>query len=166
MKPYRFNRLLQKMKTDKRALDEIHSEYYPILVMYVNRRFGKLVPAEDIAQEVFLSVLETKPTDYVDTPTAWLCKIAYFTAIDYMTRFEEELPLPPDEPAPFHFDDLLINEDVKRCLSLLDEKTQEIIYLRYWEGYKFKDIAKMVNLSAINVRVKACRAYSIIKKFF
>lgn len=166
MKPLRFNRLLQKMKTDKRALDEIHSEYYPILVLYLNRRFGKLVPAEDVAQEVFLSILEAKPTEYVEFPSTWMCRIADFTAIEYLKRFEEELPLLPDKPAPFRLDDLLLNADVKRCLSLLDETSQEIIYLHYWEGYKHEEIAQALNLSPVNVRVKASRAYSLIKKYF
>ncbi len=154
------------MKTDMRALDEIHKEYYPILILYLNRRFGKHIPAEDIAQETLLSVLETKPTEYVEFPSTWLCKIAEFTAIDYMKRFEEELPLLPNRPSPFRLDNLLLNADVKRCLSTLDERMQEIIYLRYWEGYKHEEIAAAMNMSVINVRVTISRAYSLIKKYF
>ena len=166
MNPQKFNRLLEKMKTDKRALEEIHNEYYPILVLYLNRRFGKLVSAEDIAQDVFVSLMETKKFEYVKAPSTWLCKAAYFKAIDNLKYRREEVPLSDDYPLPFCLDDLAIAEDVKKCLSCLDEQSQQIIYLHHWEGYTHKEIAALMGMSPANVRVKISRAYRAIKKIF
>lgn len=164
MKPQKFNRLLEKMKTDKQALDEIYNEYYPILVLSINRRFGKLVCAEDIAQDVFVSLLNAEKFEYIEAPSAWLSKIATNKAIDKLKYRREEVPLPDNYPLPFNLDDLAIAEDVKKSLSVLDKQSQEIVYLHFWEGYSHKEIAAAMNLSPANVRVKMSRAYRKLKK--
>lgn len=50
-------------------------------------------------------------------------------------------------------------------MSHLDEISQKIIYLNYWERYSLKDVAVILNMSYGNVRQIACRAYKKLKLY-
>ncbi len=166
MNAHKFNRLLQKLKTDKRALDEIYREYYPVLVMHLNRVFGRLVSAEDIAQNVFLSLMETETAEAVKHPTGWMCKLSEYKAVDDLKRRHVDLPLSPKESVPFDLDNLILSADMQEAFSLLDPETQEIVYMRFWEGYTAREIAEAKNMSLNCVRMRIFRALKTLEKIF
>lgn len=41
----------------------------------------------------------------------------------------------------------IASEDLKRCVSTLKEREARVIYLRYWYGYTFSTIAKILDIS-------------------
>ncbi|MDE7296810.1 MAG: sigma-70 family RNA polymerase sigma factor [Clostridia bacterium] len=166
MTTQKFNHLLQKSKTDKRAWEEIHKEYYPILIYHLNRRFGNLISAEDIAQDVFVSLIPMENFGYIEAPEIWLRKVANFKAIDSIKYRHEEEPIPEDYPVPVRFDQLDLTEDVKKSLSYVDKQTREMIYLHFWEGYTETEIAKIMHMNPVTVRVRIYRAYLKIKKYY
>lgn len=166
MNPHKFNRLLQKLKTDKQAIDEIYREYYPVLVMHLNRVFGQLVPAEDVAQNVFLSLMETETAGTVKHPTSWMCKLADHKALDYLKRRHDDLPLSEKDSVPFDLENLILSADMKKAFSFLDPETQEIVYMRFWEGYTAREIAEAKNMSLNCVRMRIFRAFKTLEKIF
>lgn len=165
MNSHKFNRLLQKIQYDKKAIEEIYTEYFPKIVIHLTRRFGKLISAEDIAQEVFVTLMSTKNFSPVEFPTSWMNKIADNKAIDKIKQSHTEIQLTEAYAAPFSSENLVIKEDLKKVLEKLDEESQMIIYLHIWEGYGHKEIAELLNLSHTNVRTKISRAYSALRKY-
>ncbi len=165
MNPRKFNRLLKNIKYDKNALEEIYNEYYPQIVLHLRRRFGDLISPEDLAQEVFVALLQTEDFREVEYPTTWIYRLADNKAIDKIRTRHAEAELNENIADEFFIDDLISKEDVRAVLKKLDRETQFIIYLHVWEGYSYQEIAEMTNLSCINVRVKVSRAYSLLKKF-
>ena len=157
--------MLQQIKYDKRAIEEIYCEYFPKIVLHLTRRFGKLISPEDIAQEVFVVLMSMESFTPVEFPTTWIYRIADNKAIDKIKLKHKEIRLTENFAVPFNLDNLIIKEDIKNVLSKLDQESQLIIYLHIWERYTHKEIAKLLHLSHANVRTKISRAYAIIKKY-
>lgn len=165
MNPQKFNRLLRNIKHDKRSLALIYTEYYPKLVFHVQRRFGKLISPDDIAQDIFSKLMQLEIHYFVKTPTAWLYTLADNRAKDILKSCHEEVALEEYLADEFSIDSTILNLDVKKALSHLDLKSQQIIYLHIWEGYSYEEISKGLNISCANIRVKASRAYKELKKY-
>lgn len=163
MNAFRFNSLLRKLNNDTGAFEQIYSEYYPVVVLHIQRCYGNLVVAEDIAQDLFLKLLNITPNDTIKYPTAWLFKLAENIAVDEIRKHTCEAPLKDIVPAPFNIDVLIQNADLKTYFLSLDETSQKILYMFYWEGYSFKEIAIELNLKYSSLRVKVFRAYSKLK---
>lgn len=163
MNDLKFNSLLRKMNNDVKAFEQIYSEYYPVVVLHIKRCYGNLVAAEDIAQELFFKLLNLTPVDTIKYPTAWLFKLAENIAVDEIRKHTCEVPLKDLAPAPFNIDVLIQNADLNTYFLSLDETSQKILYMFYWEGYSFKEIAIELNLNYSSLRVKVFRAYSKLK---
>lgn len=160
----KFNRLLGKIKCDKRAIEKIYSEYYLKMKNHVLRRFGKLVDIDDLMHDIFLKLLTVEIPGPVEYPTTWLYRFADNYTIDMLrTRHIEEVALNETVLGAFDLGKTILKEDVKSAMRQLDEVSQKILYLHYWEGYPLHEIAAELNVSYPNVRAKACRAYQTLK---
>lgn len=164
MNANKFNRLLRHISDNERAFESIYVEYYPKIIMYLHRRFGTAVCAEDVAQTVFVSLIETKTFPEIKFPATWIYRQAEYKAVDILRKQQKEVPLPETYTAPLNFDDVVLKEDMRKIFERLDECTQKILYLHIWEGYSQKEIAEMMEMSCTNVRKKASRGYELIKK--
>ncbi len=164
MDTQKFNRLLRKISTDSRAFEEIYTEYYSKVKLHILRVFGKLVSAEDVAQEVFLSLLSLNLKENIEFPTTWLMRLSENKAKDILRARHEEFELSEITPAPFRIDSTILRADLNAVIHKLDPASQKIIYLHIWEGYTYKEIANDMEISCNNVRVKASRAYKILGK--
>lgn len=165
MGPKKFNRLLHNIKYNKAALGEIYKEYFPQIDLHLKRKFGESFPHEDIAHEVFVTLMTGNNFPDIEAPATWLYKMADNKALDKLKTKRFEIKLTENIADSFFLDDLISEEDVKKSLQNLDQQSQIIIYLHHWEGYNYKEIAKLINTSCNNVRVKVSRAYSVLKKF-
>ncbi len=165
MNPQKFNRVLSKIKYDKQAIIPIYQEFYSKIILHLRCRFGNLVRHEDVASEVFAALLEGKEHDYVNAPTQWLFAMADNKAIDILrTRHEEVAYTDALGPTP-DFDYSGLSADVHLAFEHIDPLSRKILYLHFWVGYSHKDIAAMLHMTCGNVRLKASRAYKILKKY-
>jgi RNA polymerase sigma factor (sigma-70 family) len=83
---------------------------------------------------------------------------------DDETGYPFELQLTPETRILHNETQRQIRQQIERVLSTLTAKQKEVIYLRYYEGLNFEEIARNMNLS-----VKACyklmgRAISILRE--
>lgn len=164
MDAHKFNRQLKKMTTDRRALESIYEEYYLPMKAHVQRRFGSLVNAEDIAQDVFLKLLSCGDQPYIEYPASWLYTMADNRAKDVLRATHRETQLPEVLAASFDPDKTIVNAEMRRALCVLEEDARYILYLHYWEGYSLKEIAQETGMSYTNVRAKVSRAYQKLIK--
>ena len=165
MDALKFNYLIKKIKYDKKAADSIWDVFYPRLKAHVQRRFGKLIESEDVAQDIFLKLLEIEMRDYIQYPTAWLFKMADNHVINTLRGQHTEEELLEIASAEFNIENTILSMELMRAISNLDKISQQILYLHYWEGYSFKELAIELNLSYANIRTKASRAYKTLKKY-
>ena len=145
-----------------KLFDAYADDLYRFAVSYV----GSWQEAEDIVQEVFLKLLSknillrsSHEKAYLFTVTANMCKdhlragkvrqsITFDQIEDYM-----------GDPSGFCEDDKVLLE----ALLELDEKYRAPLYLHFYAGYTYKEVAKILRLSESAVAMRISRGKTELK---
>ncbi len=162
MSPTKFNALYRELN-NKHSFNQLYKEYYPRIMAHLKHRFGNLISAEDVAQDLFFKLLKSNRRDYVEHPYSWIMKVADNIAIDQIRSSHIESPLTDSFLEPFDVQ-LVDDGEVIKYFEFLDETTQRILYMYFWEGYSLKEIAAVLNIKYGNVRAKVSRAYKKFKE--
>lgn len=155
-------RLIKKARKDRREFAPLFSHYQPLLKRYFGRHLSS-AESEDLTSDVFakaLSGLDNFRWQGVSF-SAWLYKIAHHTLVDFYRRQQQtkgdkgleeahELPTPSQDPESL-FCERETASEIEQLLKELPEREREIIYLKFFDGYTNKTIAKLSGLSETNV---------------
>jgi RNA polymerase sigma-70 factor (ECF subfamily) len=165
-----------------KAFEKIVRRYERELYTFLRRFLGDAQSAEDVFQATFLSVhLRIEQFERGRRFRPWLYAIASNKAIDYMRRNkrhqigslnapapssekEEALihKLPGHEEMP---DSLAVSRETSsrvRCaLQQLNEPTQELLQLAFYQGMKYADIAEILHIPLGTVK---SRVFTAIRK--
>ena len=109
--------------------------------------------AEDVAQEVFLSLVRTKPS-FESAEHQNKCKDHFKSAWQRRTQGLDEsfsVPFTPEESA------------VLDAVRALPDKYRTVIYLYYIEGYSAKEIAQLLGIPQNTVLSQMARARKLLK---
>lgn len=177
-------KLISKAQKDSTDFEPIFEKYYDKILQYVLRRTANVQIAEDITSETFLKALKNLwQFQWQGIPfSAWLYRIAsnelkrYFRypqkrhySLDNLLQknilepldsndFREEIRQAEDELKQ-HRDFLLIQEGIKQ----LHVSYQEVISLRFFEGKKIKEIAKILKKREGTVKSLLSRGITKLK---
>lgn len=166
METKKFNKLIQNLKTDRKAFDIFYEYYFPKIVIHINSKFVGLNMGEDIAQEFFLNILNKDKISYVEFPNAWVYTIVDDMAKNKLKKDKSTVDLEQKYVASTIEDlDLELYGEYKDLLLNLDSITRQIIILHVFEGYKFREIADFLNMKHDAVRQRFCRGMKKLKKF-
>lgn len=116
--------------------------------------------AEDIAQSVFLSLLNAQDFHEEKHLKSWLIRVTINKAKDLIKSASRKRTLSLEAakncfaPEP---------NQVQVELDKLDEKDRTILYLFYFEGYKAKEIGNMLKLKEKAVLMRLNRARAKLK---
>lgn len=159
------------LRFEQKALAQIYDLYSPELYRYAARFLGDPCVAEDCVADTFsrfLKALHAKrgPKDYLK---AYLYRIAHNWIADFYRRAPDitELKnayLDPD-PTPEHEASLRIRQkQVRAALQELTPDQQQVIALKYLEGWKNEEIAQAVKKPIGAVKSLQHRALARLKK--
>lgn len=165
MDPQKFNKLLLKIKDDKRALIPIYKEYHSKIIIHIRCRYGARVSAEDVVQEVYASLLAPKEHEFIDSPQQWLFAMADHKAIDFLRMQHGEIAYSDDLKTSPTCEIPTQNLALQFAFKQIDPLSQKILIMHFWEGYSHKEIAAMLQMTCGNVRLKVSRAYKILEKY-
>ena len=137
----------------------LYDEYYPALVVYASTFLASDEVAEDIVQELFVSMWEKRVT-FVSFPAfkTYLYKFIKNSALNYLKhqgveeRYKEALQNNLS-------DEELDEEELDR-----EEEYREIFLLSL-EGKKNKEIAEMLQISTETIKTQKIRAINRLKKY-
>lgn len=118
--------------------------------------------AEDIAQEVFLSLVRTAPSfDSAEHQKAWLlrCTINRCKSHFRSAWHRHTTPLEESHSSPFTPQENVVLDAV----NALPLKYQQVIYLHYIEGYSTAEIAHILDRNANTVLSQLSRGRSLLK---
>ena len=141
MNPILFNYLLTRYRSSPKAVTRLYEYYYPLIVRYIDRQFRGKVDGKDIAQQFFIKLFEIKPK-FVRGPTAWVYTIARNMALDKLRKDKRLVYSDMDNGECGEF---RLSDKALIALEGLSESEQKIIYLRYWERFRLKEIAELLN---------------------
>ena len=134
-----FNYLLTRYRSSPKAVTRLYEYYYPLIVRYIDRQFRGKVDGKDIAQQFFIKLFEIKPK-FVRAPTAWVYTVARNMALD---KLRKDKRLVYSETAERKGNDIRLSDKTLLALEGLSESEQKIIYLRYWDRFRLKEIAEL-----------------------
>ncbi|MEM0997297.1 MAG: RNA polymerase sigma factor [Bacteroidota bacterium] len=124
------------------------------------------VVADDIVQDVFLKLWDHRKRVDATKVRAWLFRTAHNHLINHAKRESRQEPMDTARHDPGHtaghryeLQDLL-----EKYLALLPPIQKSILLLRDLEGYNYKEIGEMLNLSDSQVKVYLYRARQRMKE--
>lgn len=137
---------------DRDAFTMLYERYIRRIYDFVYYRTHHRQTAEDITQQVFVSVLERIAAFNPGRGTfsAWLHGIARNAVIDHYRSHRVSLSiddawdLPDDTDVERDADTALRLREVRQVMRELTPKQREIVMLRLWHGYSFPEIAAII----------------------
>jgi RNA polymerase sigma factor (sigma-70 family) len=145
------------------TIEELFAALESPLLSYAQRLVGELSAAEDIVQEAFLK-LHSHFSD-VREPRRWLYRTIHNLALNQHRRANKFLPMgaADDEgallaetadPQPLPDEQIAHVESiglVRLSLETLDERSRELIRLKFVENLSYKEISAQTGLTAGHV---------------
>lgn len=120
--------------------------------------------ADDIFQDTFMKAIVTiQQGRYVENGKfqAWLTRLAHNLIIDYFRQNKNENCVSNDDVEYDLFNDMKLSEanvetkmvheqvldDVKMLIEHLPQNQKEVVFMRYYQGLSFKEIAEVTGVS-------------------
>ena len=151
----------------------LYDEYYPAQVVYASTFLASDEVAEDIVQELFVSMWEKRVT-FVSFPAfkTYLYKFIKNSALNYLKhqgveeRYKEALQnnLSDEE---LDEEELDREEEYRHLFQAIDKLPSlcREIFLLSLEGKKNKEIAEMLQISTETIKTQKIRAINRLKKY-
>jgi len=165
--------LVQAQQFDQETLAQIYDDYHVPLYRYIYRRVGHVETAQDLAADVFKRLLQAlhrgqSPEREV---RAWLYRTAHNLVIDHYRRQQHRQHLPlydgvvstADDPE--HVAEVHIRAEVLRAaIQELTPDQQQVITLKFLEGFRNQEIATVLNKPVGAVKSLQHRALAALQR--
>ncbi|NLB53685.1 MAG: sigma-70 family RNA polymerase sigma factor [Syntrophomonadaceae bacterium] len=172
----------QVLEGDLCAFEELVNKYKKSVFAIIYRIIGQYQEAEDLSQEVFLTVYEKIYQFDVSKKFApWIHRIAVNTTISALRKKKKVMNLSFDETYIQTLDNSPVNSMgdphqyyerkelgafINEVIMDLPESYRVIITLRYQMDYNNGEIAEILGISKENVEVKVHRARKAMRKLY
>ena len=143
--------------------NRIYNAYYKLLLHVAFDYLHSKNDAEDIIQEVFMKLYESRKQFNDDEHLKyWLIKVTNNKCIDHLRHIKNKEILISDD----HID-ILNNQDnkedslqkrVQEAIDKLNINDKTIIVLYYYNDLSLKEISKVLSISEVNVKKRISRA--------
>jgi RNA polymerase sigma factor (sigma-70 family) len=159
--------LIDQMRSgDYAAFTLLYNKYIQPLTQYGLKFIPDLPAVEDCLHDVFVWVWTNRQKLHIHASVkSYLFKSVRTSMLHWLQKQNRLQSLQAGDEQPYSFElqlnpethvlhnehQQLMRQQIERVLLVLTAKQKEVIYLRYYEGLNFEDIARNMNLS-----VKAC----------
>ena len=159
---------------DEAALSELYTLYFPRVYRYILARTGNQYDAEDLAEEVFMRVLEAiERFQWREAPfSAWLFRIAHNAVISQRRKetargrsvpLTEGLAVDGAGPEELVERRLALN-DIMAAAQKLPEAQRQVISLRFAAGLSVAETARAMDKGEGNVKVIQHKAIAKLRE--
>jgi RNA polymerase sigma factor (sigma-70 family) len=146
------------------SIEELFSALESPLLSYALRLLGDRALAEDTVQEAFMK-LHAQFSE-VREPRRWLYRTVHNLALNHRRRSDKIVPLSPPNDDPAHPtaetvdpeplpDEHIVRWEgiglVRLSLATLDERTREVVRLKFNEEMSYQEISQRTGLTTSNV---------------
>ncbi|MBO4863767.1 MAG: RNA polymerase sigma factor [Eubacterium sp.] len=125
---------------------------------------GSMHDAEDIVQDIFLKLVQRNIRIGEGKEKSYLMSMAANACKDLFRSGRMKLTVPFEEVADRAFDYSLEEQDISlfEALKKLPENYRAVIHLHYFEGYKVKEISKILRISQSGVTMRLTRGRDML----
>lgn len=153
---------LRKKKDDDR-FKEIFTTHYPSLLKFAKFKLGDSILAEDLVQETFLRLWnnQEKAQDY-EKLKSYLFMILNNLIIDEYRKNKLELVDPAEIKEESR--DSTSSHEIHHYILELKEDIQSVFLLNKYSGFKYAEIAEILDISIKTVESRMSRALKELKE--
>lgn len=153
----------------------MYEEYFPKVYNYIFYRLLSKEQTEDLVSDVFLKVVSNLNNYNPDKASfgTWIITIARNTLTDFYRKSRPHASIDdegfPTSALAVNIDEqcrLIEDEDRKelfRALSALNERQRSVLALKYFGGYKNREISRMTGMRESTVSSLGIRAVEKLK---
>lgn len=154
---------------NEEAFDKLIIKYKNNLIYFITRYVKSLEIAEDIFQDVVLYILENKEKyDFKYSFKTYLYMIAKSRAINYVKKTSKIVELDDDIKEEKLLEEIVCSnerkEKIYRALKKLPKDYQLVIYLTKMEELSYKETAKIMDKTEIQIKTLAHNAKRKLSK--
>lgn len=168
--------LFKKLKVDDSSAFEIlFKRHYANLCKRVKAMLNDEEAAEDVVQQLFMKIWESRETMVLpDSVAAYLFTAARNRALNYIKsqsrKSDNEIPLnqyhdEADHRTEEQMDAKELQKALYAAIDQLPEKRREVFVLSRFEGKSYKEIAEILNISVKTVEAQMGKALSTLREF-
>ncbi len=160
--------------TDPQALGALHDQLYPAIFRYVSYRLQDQQLCEDITSEVFVRLLDAckRQNSKIQNIRAWAFGTASNLINDYFRQkyrrkfedLEDHQDLPAEQLTEGAVDRVLTLREIGWALRKLTPDQQNVIALRFSQGFTLEETAAIVGKSVNAVKVLQFRALATMRR--
>jgi RNA polymerase sigma-70 factor (ECF subfamily) len=147
---------------------KLYDSVFPVLFRVAWRIAGSAEAAEDLCQDAFSRLYEKDMTfPNLDEAKYWLIRVVKNIALNYAKRKQREVrvyekALHEEKKEHISGENALVQEetiqDVQEALKGLPVKLQEVLILKEYTEFNYKEIGRILGISEGNVKVRIFRA--------
>ena len=164
--------LVDVKANDTKAIGKLCDHFLPKVYRFIYYRVKKIEDAEDLTSEVCLRVLQSIQ-EQKGSFHAWIYRIASNMITDHYRRRAVRSTVESIGDSIEEIDDqsntaieLLEQQELRQSLSQLTEEQQQVIALKFVEGYGTDEIADLLGKSTGAVRAIQFRALTTMRTLF
>ena len=165
------NALVDQAKQDQdSAQSRLISLSYTKIYRYIYYRVNQKEDAEDLTNDVFVRMLESLDKQQ-GSFLPWLYQIAKNRIVDYYRKQDVRSNTSDVGETIEYFesggepiDKMFVREELKKGINQLTEDQQEVIILRFIEGFQANEVAEQLGKSPTAVRQLQYRALNQLRK--
>lgn len=152
---------------DREEARRLAEAYAPSVYRLAYARTGNAADAEDVMQEVFLTLLDKGPERFEDPDhaKAWLLRVTAQRAADHFRALRRRREAPLDEaenvPAPAADEP---GETLSAVLAL-PPQLRMTVHLHYYEGLSVAETAKVLGVGEGAVKTRLFRARAKLREY-
>ena len=160
-------------QNNKAAFESLFNEYADVVYRLCLYKVSNKAVAEDLTQETFLRLWKMMSGGAnIDKPKSYIFQIARNLIIDHYKSAkslsldslqEDGFDPKSEEVAVDTLSDISL---LRKTIESLEADYQEVVYLRYVEGYRVKEIAEMLDISENLAAVRINRAVNKLREKF
>lgn len=164
-------KIMTEDKTDERLeeLERLVSRKQDMLFRFAYMRVGSRQDAEDIVQDVFLKFFRSgQDLGHIRNSEHYLLRSVGNACYDWLRRKKYDLlPLNEAEGIVVPDEDRQMHEEflrIRRMLESLPEEQAEIVRLKFSDGLKFREIAKLLEIPEATAKSRYRYAIARVQK--
>ena len=150
------------------SISQIVEKYYDMMFYLALARVKNEDDAKDIVQDAFTVLVkhndDNKKFNSEEHLKAWLIKVTIFCSQKFMKKFHRETAVSEDmllETYDMNDENIAVYNAVMK----LSPQHRTIVYLHYYQGYKLKEIAQMLDKTYDSVQSMLKNAKKKLRQF-